>query len=58
VVDLVLQLCTRVGIMMEDVSPRALDASRNGLEGRVAEIAKAARVIATAADAAEALLRR
>ena len=35
VIDLVIQLCTRIGMMMEDVCPVALDASREGLEERV-----------------------
>jgi hypothetical protein len=30
-VHLVVQLCTRIGMIMEDVSPLAIDASRNGL---------------------------
>lgn len=58
VIDLVLQLCRRIGMMMEDANPLALDASREGLNERVADLASAARAIATVADAAEALLGR
>jgi hypothetical protein len=58
VIDLVIRLCTRVGMMMEDISPLALDASRDVLDARVAEVAKAARDIAMMAAAAEALLSR
>ena len=58
VIDLVMQLCTRIGIIMEDVSPLALDASREGLERRVVEIANAARAMATIADAAQELIGR
>jgi hypothetical protein len=57
-IDLVIRLCTRMGMMMEDVSPLALDASNEGLDERVVKVAKAARVIATMADTAEALLSR
>ena len=56
VIDLVVQLCTRIGMMMEDVCPVALDASREGLEERVADLRGAIRVMATIADAAEAML--
>ncbi len=58
VIDLVVQLCTRIGMIMEDVSPLALDASREGLERRVVEIANAARAMATIADAAHELIGR
>ena len=58
VIDLVVQLCTRIGMIMEDVSPLALDASREGLERRVVEIANAARAMATIADAAQELIGR
>lgn len=57
-IELVVQLCTRVGMMMEDVSTLAINASRDGLEGRVAEVVRAIRTMATLADAVEALLRR
>lgn len=56
VIDLVIQLCTRIGMMMEDVCPVALDASRDGLEERVSDIRGEIRAMATIADAAEALL--
>ena len=57
VIDLVVQLCTRIGMMMEDVCPVALNASREGLEERVTELAPAIRVMVTLADAAEAMLQ-
>ena len=56
VTDLVVQLCTRIGMMMEDVSPRALDASHERLKERVAELVNATRAMTTVADAAAALL--
>ena len=56
VIDLVIQLCTRISMMMEDVCPVALDASRDGLEERVSDIRGEIRAMATIADAAEALL--
>ena len=55
-IDPVVQLCTRIGKMMEDVSPLALDASREGLARRVSDVAGATRAMATIAAAAEALL--
>lgn len=33
-IDLVAQLCTRIGMIMEDASPQAINASRVGLEAR------------------------
>lgn len=57
VIELAVQLCTRIGMMMEDLSPRALDASREGLEQRVVEIVAATQTMVTVADAAQALLR-
>ena len=56
--DLIVQLCTRIGMMMEDVSPLALDASHEGLEKRVADLASIVQSMATVADAAKALLGR
>ena len=56
-IDLVVQLCTRIGIMMEDVCPVALDAAREGLKERVANLQGAIQVMMTIADAAEAMLR-
>jgi hypothetical protein len=52
-IDLVVQLCTRIGMIMEDVNPLAIDASRDGLEGRVAEILAAIRKMTPLADAVE-----
>ena len=57
VIDLVIQLCTRIGMMMEDVCPVALDTSRERLEERVNDLRGAIRVMATIADAAEAMLQ-
>lgn len=57
VIDLVIQLCTQIGMMMEDVSPMALEASREGLEERVADLQGAIRVMSAIADAAEATLQ-
>ena len=58
VINLVVQLRTRIGMIMEDVSPLALHASREGLETRVVEIASAGRAMATIADAAHELIGR
>lgn len=55
--DLIVQLCTRIGMMMEDVSPLALDASHEGLKERVAELVNATGAMATVAHAAAALLK-
>ena len=57
VTDLVVQLCTRVGMLMEDASPMALDASHEGLKDRLAELVNATGAIATVAHAAAALLK-
>ena len=56
VIDLVVQLCTRVGMMMEDVGPLALDASRTGLEKRVAELANSVRKMSVVVAAAQTIL--
>ncbi len=56
VTDLIVQLCTRIGMIMEDVSPLALDASHEGPKERVAELVNATRAMTTVADAAAALL--
>ena len=57
VIDLVVQLCTRIGMMMEDVCPVALDALREGLEERASGLRRAIQVMKTIADAAEAMLK-
>jgi hypothetical protein len=57
-IDLVVQLCTRIGMIMEDVSPFAINASRDNLEGRVTEVVRAVRTMMPLAGAAEALLHR
>ncbi|HUE80379.1 MAG TPA: hypothetical protein VMN38_12220 [Sphingomicrobium sp.] len=56
--DLVVQLCTRIGMIMENMIPLAIDASRDGLKGRVAEVVRATRTMAALADAVEALLEQ
>lgn len=56
--DLVVQICTRVGMIMEDVSPLAIDPSSDGLKGRVAEVVRATRAMAALVDAVEALLEQ
>ena len=57
-VDLFVQLCTRIGMIMEDVSPLAFNASREGLEARVAEVLGAVRTITALANAVQVLLPR
>jgi hypothetical protein len=57
-IDLIVQLCTRIGMMMEDVTPLAIAASRDGLETRVAEVASALRKMTTLANAMEVLSDR
>jgi hypothetical protein len=54
--EVVIQLCTRLGMLMEDVCPLALDASPGGLQTRVGRIARCVRAMAALADAAEALI--
>jgi len=56
VIELVVQLCTRMGMIMEDASVLALDASHEGLEQRVIELATAAQTISVFAGAAQRLL--
>lgn len=56
-IDLVIQLCTRIGMIMEDVSPLTLNASREGLEACGVEVARAIRTMATLAAALEVLLQ-
>ncbi len=55
-VALVVQLNTRIGMIMEDVSLVALDASSDGLEVRMQEIARASGRIAALVEAARVLL--
>lgn len=54
--ELVVQLCTRLGMMMEDLSPFALDASPEGQRARVIEIALRIQTMAAIANAAKALI--
>ena len=56
-IGLIVQLCTRIGMIMEDACPLALDASRDGLEARVADLVRSIRATAALADAIEVLLR-
>ena len=56
--DLVVQLCTRIGMIMEDMSPLAIDASSDGLKGRAAEVVRATRTMAVLVDAVEVLLEQ
>ena len=55
-INSVVQLCTRIGMIMEDVGPLALVASSDGLEDRVDEIAGAIRTLVAIAHAAQVLL--
>ncbi len=55
-ITLVVQLNTRIGMILEDVSMAALDATPEGLEARVQEIAVASGRIAALVGAAEALM--
>lgn len=57
-IDLAVQLCTRIGMIMEDVSPLAIDASRDGLAPRAARVVGAIRRMRPLADAVEVLLRK
>ena len=56
-IDLIVQLCTRIGMIMEGASPLALDASRDGLEARVADVVHSIRAVAALAEAVKVLLR-
>ncbi len=55
-ITLVVQLNTRIGMILEDVSMAALDATPEGLEARVQEIAVASGRIAALVGAAQALM--
>ena len=56
-IELVVQLCTRIGMIMEDASPLAITASRDGLEDRVTELVGAIATVKSLAESAEMLLR-
>lgn len=58
VTELVVQLCTRMGMIMEDATVLALDASPQGLEQRVVELVSAVQTITAVADAAQKLICR
>ena len=53
--ELVVQLCTRIGMMMEDLIPIALDVSLGGLKGRVRDLALGVETMTALASAAQAL---
>ena len=55
-IALVVQINTRIGMIMEDVSLLALDATTEGLEARIRKIADAGRRIAALVGAAQALI--
>jgi hypothetical protein len=55
---LVIQLCTRIGMIMEDLSLVTLDASGEGLEARVDQVARAIRTMSALVHAAESLVAR
>jgi hypothetical protein len=57
-IDLIIQLCTRIGMIMEDVSPLAIAATSDGLAARAEEVVRAIRTLAALAHAVEALLQR
>ena len=54
--ELVVQLCTRIGMMMEDLIPIALDVSRARIAGRVSDVAKDIRAMGELANAAQPLV--
>lgn len=55
-IDLVVRLCTRVGMIMEDCSPMALNASREDLHDRVSVIVSDVRTMGSIAEAVQRLL--
>ena len=55
--ELLLLLCTQLGMMMEDLSPLALDASFKGQQARVRKVARCVRNMAAIADAVIALIK-
>ena len=55
-IPLIIQLNTRIGMIMEDVIMAALDASPEGMVGRVEAIAVASERIAAIVRAAQALI--
>ena len=54
--ELVLLLCTQLGMMMEDLGPLALDASSDGLQAPVGEIARCVPTMDAITKAATALI--
>jgi hypothetical protein len=57
-ISLIVQLCTRIGMIMEDEASVAIDASHERLASRIDELADAIRRMAAIADAAKALLEK
>ena len=54
--ELVVQLCTRIGMMMEDSTPSSLDISGGGLKGRVRGLAGRVEAMTALVNAARALV--
>ena len=54
--DLVITLLTRIGMIMEDVSPVALDVTPGGIQGRVLIVADASARITALIKAVQALM--
>lgn len=57
VLELMMLLCTRIGMIMEDVSPVALTTAIDEMPLRIQQIAAASSTISALASAAEALLQ-
>ena len=57
VIELVALLCTRIGMIMEDVSPVALTKTADGMPLRIQRVAAASSAISALASAAEALMQ-
>lgn len=55
--DLVITLLTRIGMIMEDVSPVALDATAVGVQGRVLLVADASARITALVKAVQVLIK-
>ena len=54
--ELIVQLCTRIGMMREDLIPIALDISGGGLKGRVRDLAGGVEAMTALVNAAQALM--
>jgi len=55
-IELVVQPCTQIGMIMEDVSPLTLNVAREGLEDRILEIASQVRTLAALTEAVQRLI--